>query len=359
MWLAAGIFFGVRGLIGLLCQTWDDLFFRSNLLEPGWTHAQIGNATPHKRLHNIVYYRLFSTLNGWWTRYLQTTVRDIRYAPDAETGFPRFDSVKLLPRWFRVLHTLIQNRKKFVFGGLGMLVFFLRSYFIQLTGINLWDDALEEVALTDEELCLCFLNGNFGGLLRPLGTHPDLVCQAEAFRTSSPDGVDLKFHVFDYRSYYDEETPVDLRGGDQLRNPCLVRALFADNGTNLHLVCIADDLTRLVYDCNSLAKQWLRAKNRLHSKALWIAQVYMHLGNHLRPGSYRRMITGYSGCFVRTVDTLLHEISSTRVQFEFPTNSWNSCPEVRCCHIKRYTFGIKSTTTKFGGGRILSSTRSL
>jgi len=60
-----------------------------------------------------------------------------------------------------------------------------------------------------------------------------------------------------------------------------MRALFVDTGLELTLECIVDDATNTRYDPSS-GPEWGAAKNRVYSKALWVAQVYMHLANHLR-----------------------------------------------------------------------------
>ena len=273
---------GARLLRSQLLETSDPddgLFFRSDLHAPGWSHARCGIDRPHTRLHNLLYYNLFSTLNVWWTWFLHRQFRDIRCTLDTETGFPRFD-VTLFPWWFRAVHTYFQRRKKFILGGSSMLVAFLRSVVTQSIGRNPEGDTetQNEIALSDEELCESFLTGNFAGMLRPLDhgrIHPDLILYAETIATVGK----RKFHVFDYQMFYSDDVPV---GDTGRRDPCLMRALFADDGTHLQLVCIVDDSTNVVYDPSSDMRQWIWAKNRLYAKVLWISQVYIHLANHLR-----------------------------------------------------------------------------
>jgi hypothetical protein len=135
---------------------------------------------------------------------------------------------------------------------------------------------LEEHFIHDENLCEAFVSGIFSGMLRPYESNDGTNFEFFPFVVDTM----ATYHVFDYRVFYDSDPQVvGVRGGNGRRNACLVRALFHDTGYVLTLVAMVD---RSVVITRADQSAWDTAKNRLYSKVLWVSQVYMHLGNHLR-----------------------------------------------------------------------------
>ena len=232
---------------------------------------------PHLRLHNRMYYRLFSTLNHQWTGFVQRMIQGVQSTRDDETGFRRIDANRICPWWFRTLHNQVQRRKKFVLGG---SVMFRRFMSTLRTKIAYAPPTTPSCALSDDELCAMFLRGIAGGLLRPL--EGDLATLNADMRALESSETHNRLHVFDYRIFYSSDETYTSMGGDGKRDPCLVRALFTDDGHNLRIQCIRDDHRQTLYTAADTATVWDDAKNRLYSRVMWVAQIYMHLANHLR-----------------------------------------------------------------------------
>jgi hypothetical protein len=171
--------------------------------------------------------------------------------------------------------------KKYLFGGSDNIIGLIQLALSGLDECTRGVRSLPDRALSDEDLCTNFIHGNFAGMLRPLGydtTRPndDLLASTGSF------GPSYIFHEFDYRLHYSEDTILSGQGGDGIRDPCRVRALFADCGTELSIICIVDDMTGTTY--TPTHHHWTAAKNQLYKKVVWISQISLHLGNHLRLG---------------------------------------------------------------------------